>query len=157
MIFQECMVISSVFIEVNGDSLPAISIVYRREMNEILRLIIRWFNQVFRCPCQGYRKYYFDNILAKNTVILFLFSKINNCKTFVSKINYCNNFTIYFTIIWLYITIIWLLKQFLPTKVPCYIGEIEWPPHAVLTTDATQFYWLTTQFVIAELFLQLNK
>ena len=35
-----------------------------------------------RCD-QGYRKCYFDNILAKNTVILFLFSKINNCKTFV--------------------------------------------------------------------------
>ena len=121
-----------------------------------------------RCD-QGYRKYYFDNILAKNTVILLLFSKINNCKTFVSKINYCkscNNFTIYFTIIWLYITIIWLLKQFLPTKVPCYNGEIEWPPHAVVTmhvanefvsTDATQFFWLTTQFVIEELFLRLNK
>ena len=58
------------------------------------------------------------------------------------------------------------MKQFLPTKVPCYKGEIEWPPHAVVTmhvtnefvpTDATQFYWLTTQFVIAELFLRLNK
>ena len=57
-------------------------------------------------------------------------------------------------------------KQFLPTKAPCYNGEIEWPPHAVVTmhvanefvsTDATQLYWLTTQFVIAQLFLRLNK
>ena len=51
---------------------------------------------------QGYQKYHFDKFLAKNTIILFLFSKINNCKTFVSKINYCNNcnnFTIYFTVI----------------------------------------------------------
>ena len=47
-----------------------------------------------------------------------------------------------------------------------YNGESEWPPHAVVTmhvanefvsTDATQFYWLTTHFVIAELFWRLNE
>ena len=27
-------------------------------------------------------------------------------------------------------------------RVPCYNGEIKWPPHAVVTTDATQFFWL---------------
>ena len=51
-------------------------------------------------------------------------------------------------------------------QIPCYNDEIEWPPHAVVTmhvanefvsTDATHFYWLTTQIVIAELFLRLNK
>ena len=34
---------------------------------------------------QGYRKYYFDKILAKNTIILFLYLKINNCITFFPK------------------------------------------------------------------------
>ena len=62
-------------------------------------------------------------------------------------------------------TIIQLLKHFLPFRVPCYYGEIEWPPHAVVTmhvanefvsTNATQFYWLTTQIVIAELFWRLD-
>ena len=37
-------------------------------------------------------------------------------------------------------------------------GEIEWPPYAVVTAhNATQLYWLTVQFVFAELFWRLME